>query len=76
MSDGVYASMQHVQSAPAAAMIDGASAEPKAQQLRSRHHPVLKVGKLGDPPIEGARLHFARYSRVNCSFVRHAVQVD
>jgi hypothetical protein len=43
--------MQHVQSAPATAMIDGAFTEPKAQQLRSRHDPVLKIRKLGDLPI-------------------------
>ncbi len=56
MPDGKYPSMQAVQPAYSNAMVDGAVAQARSPQLRSRDDTVLSRGNGGDSVIDG-RVH-------------------
>lgn len=52
--------MHRVQSASGQSASNRSPTQPDLEQLRSRHNPVLVLGKLGDHPVRVAKVRAAR----------------
>ena len=55
MADGVYASMEGVQTTASDPVLDRPSPNPELAQLRPRHDPVLTARELGNRPVHITR---------------------